>query len=139
MVKIVRIGPRSNINNDNSSVNSSAVSIDGSNHIHDLEFTTQVISNVRFAPLQQEPKIQTVIPARVWSPSSNHLYPDTFQRSVQSLLLCSNSNYVQPKPQLKEQINLAATLPRDVWMHIISFTDRTCKFYYAQLHHFIAC
>jgi hypothetical protein len=40
------------------------------------------------------------------------------------LLLCSSSEYVQPEPRPRERINLAATLPRDVWLHIISFTNR---------------
>lgn len=118
LVKIVRIGQSVHIEKDNSA------SLD--EDIDELEFTTQVFSSVRFAPLLQHPKMKTVIPARVWNPSFHHLFPDSYQQSIMSLFLCSNSQYSQPiRPVVKsDHTNLAATLPRDVWIHIVSFTSR---------------
>jgi len=93
------------------------------------EFRTQTISGVHFAPLLKNPRKSVLIPAKKWSPSRHHLYPCTFQRSTKALLLCSSSPYVQP-PLLEipnERINISAILPKDVWVHILSFTNRKCK------------
>jgi len=115
LVKIVRIGKNKD---DTICVRD--------NDVDELEFTTKVISSVRFAPLMQHPKMKTIIPCRLWNPTFHHLFPDSYQQSTMSLLLCSNSHYFQPiRPATKSNhVNLAASLPRDIWIHIISFTNR---------------
>jgi len=122
LVKIVRIGQK-NDNNANTG-NDDNASID--DDIDESNFTTKVFSSVRFAPLVQRPKIKTIIPARVWNPSFHHLFPDSYQQSIMALFLCSNSQHFQPLRPIErsDYTNLAATLPRDVWIHIISFTNR---------------
>jgi len=122
LVKIVRIGKKKDDTVRNSDENSGK-------DVDELEFTTKIISSVRFAPLVQHPKMKTVIPCRLWNPALHHLFPNSYQQSIMSLLLCSNSRYSQPiRPVTKsDHINLAASLPRDVWIHIISFTNRKCE------------
>jgi len=122
LVKIVRIGQKKDNETNTGSENYESVD----DVIDELEFTTHVFSSVRFAPLVQRPKLKTIIPARVWNPSFHHFFPDSYQQSIMSLFLCSNSQYSQPlRPVTKsDYTNLAATLPRDVWIHIISFTNR---------------
>mmetsp|Transcript_19517 Transcript_19517/g.23261 ORF Transcript_19517/g.23261 Transcript_19517/m.23261 type:complete len:563 (-) Transcript_19517:433-2121(-) len=122
LLKIVRIGQKK----DNATNTESDNYESTNDNIDELEFTTHVFSSVRFAPLVQHPKMKTIIPARIWNPSFHHLFPDSYQQSIMSLFLCSNSQYSQPlRPVVKaDYTNLAATLPRDVWIHIISFTNR---------------
>jgi len=122
LVKIVRIGETK----DDGTLNGQGSEESSDEDINELEFTTQVFSCVRFAPLVQHPKTKTIIPSRVWNPSFHHLFPDSYQESIMSLFLCSNSKYSQPmRPIVKrDHINLAATLPRDIWIYIISFTNR---------------
>lgn len=124
LLKIVRIGQKKDNDTDTGSDNYESTN----ENIDELEFTTHVFSSVRFAPLVHHPKMKTIIPARVWNPSFHHLFPDSYQQSIMSLFLCSNSQYSQPlRPVLKrDYTNLAAILPRDVWIHIISFTNRRC-------------
>jgi len=89
------------------------------------QFTTHVISGVRFAPLLANPSIQTIIPACVWDPSNHHLYPDTFRGACNELLLCSNASRDQPvKIRPQERINVASMLPRALWVEVLSFTTR---------------
>jgi hypothetical protein len=92
----------------------------------DEHFSQQTLSGVRFAPLLSVPKMETVIPSTVWDPSIHNFYPDSFRASCKELLLCSNSDAVQPRHQVP-QINLAAMLPKVLWMEIMSFTHRSCK------------
>ena len=94
----------------------------------DQKYITTVISGVRFAPLLSSPNILTIIPARVWSPSSHHLYPNSFRGACRELLLCSNSSKKQPV-QVKpvEKVNVASILPRALWVEVLSFTNRDCK------------
>jgi hypothetical protein len=94
---------------------------------NDLEdFTQQVLSGVRFASLLQYPKLETIIPSTVWSPSVHNYYPDSFRASCKEILLCSNSEYVQPRQAVPERkINLAATLPPVLWLEIMSYTHRS--------------
>jgi hypothetical protein len=92
----------------------------------DEHFSQQTLSGVRFAPLLPVPKMETVIPSTVWDPSIHNFYPDSFRASCKELLLCSNSDAVQPCHQVP-QINLAAMLPKVLWMEIMSFTHRSCK------------
>lgn len=93
------------------------------------EYTEEVLSPVRFAPLVSYPRMGTVIPARVWTPSLHQFYPDSFQKSCKTILLCSRSNYVQPiEPRPKENVNIAAMLPPALWLEILSYTRRDCKY-----------
>lgn len=92
---------------------------------HDQEYSEEILSPVRFAPLVAHPQIETVIPARVWTPTLHQYFPDNFQNSCRTLLLCSHSNYVQPpKPTPVENVNAAALLPRALWLEIFSYTHR---------------
>jgi len=90
-------------------------------------FTQQVLTSVRFAPLVLNPRIETVIPGRVWTPSNQKYYPEAFKEATNQLFMCSNSNVVQPIPPPKkteDRINFAAMLPKVIWMEILSFTHR---------------
>jgi protein-L-isoaspartate O-methyltransferase len=90
------------------------------------DFTQQVLSGVRFASLLHYPKLETIIPSTIWSPSVHNYYPDSFRASCKEILLCSNSGYVQPRQAVSErQINLAAMLPRVLWLEIMSYTHRS--------------
>ena len=94
------------------------------------EFDRQILSGVRFASLLKSPSLRTVIPAKVWTPGSHKFFPDTFQKASRELLLCSNSDYIQPlpiAPRPEDRINVACTLPKSVWTVILSFTHRGCK------------
>jgi len=91
------------------------------------DLSTQVISGVRFASLVPKPNLKTVLPSRVWNPSVHQSYPESFRLASKSLMLCSQSSYNQPvlkQSQTRSRINLAATLPRFVWMEILSYTHR---------------
>jgi len=132
LVKVVRIGP---IRNTEPPIQASlpteaaGLSLIASTYgLDTMEFTHQVLSGVRFASLLKYPTMKTVIPASVWSPACHHSYPPSFKRASKEILLCFNANYVQTKPQPENPpVNVAATLPRDVWLHILSFTHRQCK------------
>ena len=102
------------------------------------EYTTQILSGVMFAPLQVQPAVPTVIPATVWSPTIQQRYPSEFKNASRQLLLCSNSQLVQPPPVIvqEERINAAALLPNSVWVNILSFTHRKCKPVLRTLHTF---
>lgn len=94
------------------------------------EFTSQILSGVRFAPLLQNPRTPTILPAHVWDPTMKELYPSEHQRASIEVLMCSNSTFVQPPPRApveQEKINAAAMLPRGVWMEILSYTHRKCE------------
>mmetsp|Transcript_26800 Transcript_26800/g.39653 ORF Transcript_26800/g.39653 Transcript_26800/m.39653 type:complete len:494 (+) Transcript_26800:103-1584(+) len=91
------------------------------------DLSTQVISGVRFASLVSSPSLKAVLPSRVWSPSIHKSYPPSFRRASMELILCSHSEYYQPlprEPMLESRINVAAILPRFVWMEILSYTHR---------------
>jgi hypothetical protein len=98
----------------------------GSSRNGDAEdFTQQVLSGVRFASLLHFPKIKTVIPSTVWNPSIHNYYPDSFRASCKEILLCSNSDYIQPRQERPEsKLNLAAMLPKVLWLEIMSYTHR---------------
>lgn len=92
------------------------------------KFTTHVISGVRFAPLIANPDIQTIIPARVWDPSNHYLYPNSFRKAYNELILCSNASRnqsVQIRP--KQKVNVSSMLPRALWVEILSFAHRDCE------------
>ena len=96
----------------------------------DEEFTSQVLSGVRFAPLVLRPSVPTVLPSHVWDPSVQRFYPSEHQRASMEIMMCSNSRVMQPLPPVpspEERINAAAMLPRSVWVEILSYTHRKCK------------
>lgn len=90
------------------------------------EFTSQVLSGVRFAPLVMSSIVNTIIPSNVWSPSIQRGYPSEFKRASMHLLMCSNSQLVQPVtiPSIEERMNVSAMLPRTIWLEILSYTHR---------------
>ena len=98
------------------------------NSRRESDFTTQIISGVRFAPLLMYPKMEVTIPTRIWQPFLHTTFPISFQKASMQLLLCSNAKYIQGSDKEETSIvNFAATLPRDVWIYILSFTHRKCK------------
>ena len=96
------------------------------------DFIIDSISGVTFAPLVSQPQINTVIPSAQWSTSNHHLYPKSFQDATKTILLCRNSNIQQHEivQKTKESKNMSACLPKEVWLHILSFTTRTCMCFY---------
>jgi len=90
------------------------------------EYTSQILSGVRFSPLQIRPAVATVIPSTVWSPLMQQGFPSEFKLASRHLLLCSNSHYVQPLPvsRQEERFNVAAMLPKTIWLEILSYTHR---------------
>jgi len=90
------------------------------------DFTTQIISGVHFASLVSLPRKNTIIPSAQWSTTNHHLYPASFQKATKTLLLCRNSNAIQPivEERPRDKMNLSASLPKEVWLHILSFTTR---------------
>jgi protein-L-isoaspartate O-methyltransferase len=91
------------------------------------EFTSQILSGVRFAPLVMSPVMNTIIPANMWNPSTQCGYPSEFKRASMQLLLCSNSKLIQPLPRVpsqEERFNAAALLPKSIWLEILSYTHR---------------
>jgi hypothetical protein len=74
----------------------------------------------------------TQIRSRVWEPALHKVYPESFRMSCKEILLCANAAAVQPLPAIsRDQINVAAQLPRSIWMEILSFTHRD---WFAQPH-----
>lgn len=119
LVKVVRVG---NI--------SFQIEVDKAASRIDEEFTSQVLSGVRFAPLVLRPSIPTVLPSHVWDPSVQRFYPSEHQRATMEIMMCSNSKVMQPLPPVprpEEMINAAAMLPKSVWVEILSYTHRKCK------------
>jgi len=91
------------------------------------EFTSHILSGVRFAPLSTSPVMNTVIPANVWNPLVQSGYPSEFKRAGMQLLLSANSKLIQPLPRVPsqgERVNVAAMLPKTIWLEILSFTHR---------------
>ena len=124
LVKVVRVG---NISlelegDDNIRAEDEDSSLSGLNG----EFTSQILSGVRFAPLVMN-KGSTIIPANVWNPTIQRGYPREFKKASMQLLMCSNSQVVQPLPRLPsqdERTNVAAMLPKSLWLEILSYTHR---------------
>lgn len=123
LVKVVRVGNISLEVEDDHMGNGD----DNSTLVLDEEFTSQILSGVRFAPLVLSPAPSTVIPANVWNPLVQNGYPSEFKRASMQLLMCSNSNIIQPLPQVpseEERFNAAAMLPKSIWLEILSYTHR---------------
>ena len=94
------------------------------------EFTSQILSGVRFAPLSTSLIKNTVIPAKVWNPLVQSGYSAEFKRASMQLLLSANSALIQPlprQPRQRERFNVAAMLPKTIWLEILSFTHRKCR------------
>jgi len=137
LVKIVRIGPLSQLDksmtsyassdSDDDSVDYNPRSIPGDIFNVNNEFTQQILSGVRFASLINLPATETILRARLWSPNLQQFFPDSFQNASMEILLCSNSGYIQPLPTPKPpegRVNLAAILPKVIWLEILSYTHR---------------
>jgi hypothetical protein len=66
----------------------------------------------------------------VWNSSIHRYYPENFRLATKEILMCSNARYeqpVQPQPApnvLQVQVNIAAMLPRVLWMEIMAYTHR---------------
>lgn len=125
LVKIVRIRTRSTTL-ENQDEEEDEEALDEEDH----NFTTQIISGVTFAPLVFKPEVRTVIPDMIWDVSSHLLYPESFKKATKAILLCQNSRINQPvETKIEKYQNVAATLPTEAWMHIISFTSRRCTYF----------
>jgi hypothetical protein len=86
------------------------------------DFSQQVISGVRFAPLVRNPAMPTVLPSRIWSPEVHASYPATFRAACKQILLCSHASPNQPPPETRTSgVNVAAKLPRALWMEVLSY------------------
>jgi hypothetical protein len=92
------------------------------------EFDEHILSPVRFTAMTKYPALETVIPSRVWNPSIHRCYPENFRLATKEILMCSNARYEQlatPRPsKVQVQVNIAAMLPRVLWMEIMSYTHR---------------
>lgn len=89
------------------------------------DFTSDVISGVRFAALARRPRTVTIVPSRVWDPVIHQSYPESFQKACKTILMCSNAAKVQPPELPTERINSASKLPKLLWMEILSYTHRS--------------
>lgn len=87
------------------------------------DFSYNVISGVRFAPLLSRPSLPVIIPSLIWDPSAHSSYPDSFRKSCKEILLCTHASFVQPEIR-KPLVNVACTLPRAIWLEILSYTHR---------------
>jgi protein-L-isoaspartate O-methyltransferase len=88
------------------------------------DFTQQVISGVRFAPLLKSPHIETKIYCRIWNPLIHRNYPESFRKSCKEILLCANASATQPPEPARERTNAAAKLPKTLWIEVLSYTRR---------------
>lgn len=125
LVKVVRVGNISLELEDDHNVGTETdnSSLTGLNE----EFTSQILSGVRFAPLVMSPIVKTIIPATVWNPSDQRGYPTEFKCASMQLLMCSNSEVIQPLPRVpsrEERFNVAAILPKYLWLEVLSYTHR---------------
>lgn len=103
-----------------------------SDHVFGLskEFTSEILSCVRFTTLVTNPVMKTIIPENVWNPNQ-HGYPSEFKLAGAQLLMCSNSELYQPPPRVpsqEERLNAAAMLPKSLWLEILSYTHRKCEY-----------
>lgn len=122
LVKVVRVGKISLELEEDETMRDDDSSFAGLNE----EFTSQILSGVRFAPLVHVSG-STVIPANVWKPSIQRGYPSEFKHASMQLLMCSNSQLIQPLPPVPsqdERCNIAAMLPQSIWFNILSYTHR---------------
>lgn len=131
LVKVTRIGAKIPIPNDEdhsmAEIPRAPRSVQARGPSLSEDFSMQVISGVRFAPLLRTPSVTTVIPSKVWEPSVHQCYPKSFRESIKEILLCSHAPVDQP-PKIvvtSNHVNLASTLPKDIWMKVLSYTHRS--------------
>lgn len=131
LIKVVRTGEEGhNVPVPTASTNEESDDEDDDEEEMEEGFTRQVLSGVRFANLLRQPALSTTIPAQVWSPEAHQYFPDAFQKASLELMMCSNSEYLQPpppQPKPEERINIAAMLPKSLWIEVLSFTHRRCE------------
>jgi len=125
LVKVTRVGVVSKDLEDD-------ITEDGDSSLAGLneEFTSQILSGVRFAPLTTSSAV-TVIPANVWNPTIQRGYPAEFKQASMQLLMCASSQLVQPPPRVPtevERTNVASMLPKTLWLEVLSYTHRNCKY-----------
>ena len=104
-------------------------SVRGAPPVLSQDFNEHVVADVRFASLVHTSSSPTVIPSRIWGPSLHKHYPETFRNSCREIFLCSQASAYQPPPAVplvKKEcfINVAAQLPKSIWMEILSYTHR---------------
>jgi len=124
LVKVTRVGAVSKDLEDDTEDEDSSLA--GLNE----EFTSQILSGVRFAPLTTSSAV-TVIPANVWNPTIQRGYPAEFKQASMQLLMCASSQLVQPLPRVPTEIertNVASMLPKPLWLEVLSYTHRNCKY-----------
>jgi len=120
LVKVIRIG--------SSDSKKGVDRMDTTEEYTSDDFAQQVLSSVRFSPLLLTPKVDVIIPSRIWQPDMHKFYPDSFRKACKEIMLCSHSDFVQPLPPVPEKkncTNLAAMLPQVIWMEILSYTSRS--------------
>lgn len=76
----------------------------------------ELITNVYFATLAENPKLEVTIPSKIWDQTLHTTFPRDFQESIWVLLLCNNSS--------NRNLNVAASIPKDIWLFIFSFMSR---------------
>ena len=79
----------------------------------------EIITSVYFAQLAENPKFEVLIPSTIWDPALHNTFPCDFQESIWVLLLCTNS----PSPS----VNIAASIPKDIWLYIFRFMNKNCE------------
>lgn len=129
LVKVIRAGERQTEHQVRRSQDDNSDDISDDNDYQYLgeEFTMEVLSGVCFASLLRTPALETKIDAKVWNPESHCLFPQAFRKASLELLMCSNSKFIQPlplAPEARHRINVAAVLPKALWMEVLSFTHR---------------
>lgn len=92
-----------------------------------LEFTKEILAEVNFAPLLCHPSKPTTLPSRVWEPSNHKLYPLSFRTCSKTLLLCCHAR--SESTDAGNNVNAASMLPQALWLEILSYVHRDCKYY----------
>lgn len=76
----------------------------------------ELITNVYFATLTENPKLEVTIPSTVWNQAIHTTFPRDFQESIRALLLCNNST--------NRNFNIAVSLPKEIWLCIFTFMSK---------------
>jgi len=125
LVKVLRVGD-SIISSSDETTTPIPRSLRGQPPMLSTDFSVQILSGVRFASLLESPCMPTILPSRVWDPSTHKLYPETFRKACKEILLCARSDQIQLAPPVvpPQRINAASILPRALWMEILTYTTR---------------
>lgn len=123
MVKVIRVGEDGG-GTSIADVNNTGIprSLRGHPPMLPSDYSVQILSGVRFAPLVEDPALPTLLPSRIWEPTKHATYPPSFRQACQTILLCAHADYVQPTRAVAT--NAASILPRALWMEIFSYTTR---------------